>query len=83
MLVNFIQNKRQIKKAEGERKAKELRADFGETSAKTGCNVKDVSSITYTQLFFGIEETCMLYCSVKPKYTVNINSRPTLTHNRY
>ena len=33
------------------RKAQELRADFVETSAKTGHNVEEVSSITYTQLF--------------------------------
>ena len=51
MLVNFIQNKRQISNEKGKRKAQKLRANFGETSAKTGSNIEEVSSITYTQLF--------------------------------
>ena len=55
MLLNIIQENRQILTEEGKRKAQELRADFGETSAKTRFNIEDVSSITYTQLLFDVE----------------------------
>ena len=68
MLLNIIQHDRQILTEEGKKKAQELRAEFGETSAKTGCNVEDVSSITYTQLHLDVEETYMLYWSIAPKY---------------
>ena len=65
MLLNIIQENRQILTEEGKRKAQELRADFGETSAKTGYNVEEVSLITYIQLLFDVEET---YKSIPPKY---------------
>ena len=73
MLLNIIQHKREILTEEGKRKAQELRADFGETSARTGYNVKEVNSITYAQLLFDVEETYMLYQSIGPNYTLNIN----------
>ena len=68
MLLNIIQDNRQILTEEGKRKAQELRANFGETSAKTGCNVEEVSSIAYIQLLFDVEEKCK---SIPPKYTLN------------
>ena len=60
MLLNIIQENRQISTEEGRKKAQKFRADFGETSAKTGCNVEEVSSITYAQLLFDVEETYLL-----------------------
>ena len=39
-----LQDKRQVTSEEGEKKAKELNVMFVETSAKSGFNVKQVSS---------------------------------------